>query len=56
MKSNPDKSPEYTKFEDAMRALLRASKPDVDREVQEAAEREKAAKTQKPKRIKPASA
>jgi hypothetical protein len=56
MKSNPDKSPEYTKFEEAMRALLRASKPDVDREVQEAAEREKASKTRKPKRIKPASA
>lgn len=55
MKSSSEKSPEYIKFEDAMRALLRASKPEVDREVQEAAERQKATKTRKPKRIKPSA-
>jgi hypothetical protein len=46
MKSNPKPSAEYTNFENAMRAILRAPKADVDRVLAE----EKAERATKPKR------
>jgi uncharacterized protein YgiM (DUF1202 family) len=46
MKSNPKMSPEYTNFENAMRAILRAPKSEVNRVLAE----EKAERAQKPKR------
>ena len=46
MKSNPKHSPEYTNFESAMRAILRAPKVEVDRVLAE----EKAERATKPKR------
>ncbi len=46
MKSNPKRTAEYTNFENAMRAILRAPKADVERVLTE----EKAERATKPKR------
>ena len=46
MKSNPKPTAEYTNFENAMRAIMRAPKADVTRILAE----EKAARATKPKR------
>jgi len=46
MKSSPKRTPEYTNFENAMRAILRAPRADVERVLEE----ERAERAMKPKR------